>query len=449
MSDEMEGEPAASCVNECAAFNIEARVLRDIEWRLPKRPWELVRRRDALLPVFNSETAASRIPIGIWDKILGHLADEPKPETLGIAEEMKGCYSMEDVCLYARYIKIVPRRRRSLYRVILRGRAAKEGSRAGKCSIAHVGTDAAMFAGGQLPCLAWLCIEHGEWTPGTIAQSVFLHLSSFHSITFLRLEDITLPSVSVLLRLVCALDCLEELHIGGLRLLDRRVPPASRRWAPSPGLKKLAFRDLDWPDELRTLFPRAELETSSGSATILFLWKAVGCSNLQQLLDHAGKALRSFWIHPLRSLLGANPHSIQPLRVLDVDLSRNTGLRELWIDISESHLPPALLERSETYGVIQRMISSTCPTILEKIMIQVSPNPSAASPSIMSHVLLALRRALCPADHPVTLEKYISLKSVKLYVYYADETSKKQIEADWANLAPIWFPSLYSRAIIK
>ncbi|PCH35887.1 hypothetical protein WOLCODRAFT_156585 [Wolfiporia cocos MD-104 SS10] len=67
----------------------------------------------------------------------------------------------------------------------------------------------------------------------------------------------------------------------------------------------------------------------------------------------------------------------------------------------------------------------------------------------MSHVLLALRRAVCPPDHPLAPEKYTSLKLVELQFPDADETSRRQMEADWANLAPIWFPSLYSRGIIN
>ncbi|PCH44029.1 hypothetical protein WOLCODRAFT_154075 [Wolfiporia cocos MD-104 SS10] len=463
MTDKMEGQPAASCIIEGSAFDVEARLLREIEWRPPREWWEILpSRRDALLPQFNSKTAASRIPTEIWDKILGYLRDEP--ETLGIAEEvcrgwyptshrlksrriLNSYYSKEGVRLYARYIKTIPRPRRSEIQVNLVGSAAEEGkqrSRTGnkRRSLAHVGTFAAMFAGGQLPRLSRLTIKDGEWTPGAMPQSVFLHLSSFHSITRLTLADITLPSITVLLRLVCAFDRLEKLGTSYLRLLDRRVPPAGRRWAPSPTLKKLAFCDLNWPDKL---YPYFKLETSSGSEIVLFLLNALSCSDLNQLLHHVGKALRVVSIDPLKSLLGVNPHSIQPLRVPDVDLSRNVGLRELNIGI-HGDIPAALLERAVTYDVIQRMIISTYPTVLEQIIIEVSLNPSA---SIMSHVLLALRRAVCPPDNPLTPEKYTSMKLVVLRFRKADETSKRQMEADWDRLAPIWFPSFYSRGIIK
>ncbi|PCH41858.1 hypothetical protein WOLCODRAFT_151895 [Wolfiporia cocos MD-104 SS10] len=475
MSDEMEGQPAASCIIEDPAFDIEARILQEIEWHAPRVWWELL--PSGLLPQFYSVTVASRIPIEIWDKILRYLRDER--ETLGIAEEVcKGwypiscrlklnhlgttCRSMEDVHLYLRYIKTIPRQRRSETQVSLWGSAAEEGkqrsrggnqrsdkedSEAEEDSLAHVGTFAAMFAGGLLPRLSTLEIGWGEWTPGAIPQSVFLHLSSFHSITRLTLHHITVPSITVLLRLVCAFDRLEKLDVYSLRLLDRRVPPASRRWTPSPSLKQLYFWNLSWADELY-MISSAELETSSGSATALFLSNALSCSDSQELLHHAGKALRQVSINPFELLSGANAHSIQPLRVPDVDLSWNVGLRDLFIRISGS-VPAALLERAETYGVIQQIISSTCPTVLEKIIIDVRRTPSAASTSITSHVLDALRTALCPPDHPLELEKYTSLKSVELEFCFADESSKRQIEATWANLAPMWFPSLYSRGTMS
>ncbi|PCH44031.1 hypothetical protein WOLCODRAFT_154077 [Wolfiporia cocos MD-104 SS10] len=224
--------------------------------------------------------------------------------------------------------------------------------------------------------------------------------------------------------LASAFDRLEKLHIRNLRVLERQAPPASRRWAPSPTLKALDFSGLNWPDEFRTLHPYGTLETSSGFETVLFLLNAVSCSDLNQLLHHAGKALRYFEIYPLKSLLGANPHNIQPLRIPDIDLSRNAGLQDLMIGI-HGDMPAALLERGETYGVIQRMISSACPTVLEQIRITMDLNPSAASSLIMSHVLLALRRAVCPLDQPFTPEKYTSMKSVELWIYSADETSKR------------------------
>ncbi|PCH44026.1 hypothetical protein WOLCODRAFT_154072 [Wolfiporia cocos MD-104 SS10] len=469
MTDEMEGQPAASCVTEGLAFDVEARILREIEWRPPRKSWEpVISRRDTLglLPQFYSATAASRMPIEIWDKILGYLRYEP--ETLGITEEVcrgwylishrlklghrgTDCRSMEDVRLYVRYIKTIPRQRRSETEVVLWGCAAEEGkqrSRGGNQrsdnedhrSLADVGTFAAMFAGGLLPRLSALSIMSGEWTPGSIPQSVFLHLSSFHSITFLELADITLPSITVFLNLICAFDRLERLNISALRLLDRRVPPTGRRWAPSPSLKQLRFRDLSWADEL-PMISSAELEMSSGSATALLLSNALSCSDLQELLHHAGKALRQVSINPFKL-------PIQHLRVPDVDLSWNVGLRDLIITIY-GFAPAALLERAETYGVIQRIISSTCPTVLEKIDIQVWLTASAASTSIMSHVLDALRTALCPPDHPLEPEKYTSLKSVELWFWKADESSKRQIEATWAKLAPIWFPSLYSRGTMR
>ncbi|PCH35883.1 hypothetical protein WOLCODRAFT_156580 [Wolfiporia cocos MD-104 SS10] len=475
MTDEMKGQPAAPGIVEGSAFDIEARMLREIEWRpllwnVHTGAFEpLISRRDALLPRFNSETAASRIPIGIWDKILECL--EYEPETLNATEKVcsgwfltshrlrskyksnnRGPDSIGRVRLYARHIKTIPKPRRIDTRVHLQGSAAEEGKRrsgaANQPSLAHVGTFAAMFAGEQLPRLSSLVIHNGEWTPGAMQQSVFLHLSSFHSITSLILTNhITLPSIAVLLRLVCAFGCLEELSIRHLRLLHKRVPPASRRWAPSPTLKKLVFEDLNFLGELRPLYAYAELETSSGSKTVLFLLNAVSCSDQNQLLHCAGKTLRKFLIDPLDLLSGTNPHSIQPLRVPDVDLSRNVGLRELSIRIG-GDIPSALLERVETYGMIRRMISSTCHTVLERITIEVQ-DPSAASPSTLSHVLLALRGAVCPPDHSLAPEKYASLKSVGLLFIGKDEPSKTQLKADWANLAPIWFPSLYSRGIMK
>ncbi|PCH44192.1 hypothetical protein WOLCODRAFT_164972 [Wolfiporia cocos MD-104 SS10] len=263
----MEGQPTAPCITEDSAFDVEGRILRDIEWLPLAPPWEpqlsllsLLSRRHRVLPQFSSETVASRVPIEIWYKILAQLRWEP--EMLGITEEVcKGWYpishrlkgrgvfknfgSMEDVCLYARYIKTIPRSRRLARLIILRASIAEQGK---ESSLAHLGAFAAMFAGRQLPRLSGLSISGGEWIMGTIPHTVFLHLSAFHSTTRLSLSSIVLPSITVLLRLVCALDSLEKLSVRNLWLLDRRVPPASRRWAPSPNFKQLEL--WNWPDEL-------------------------------------------------------------------------------------------------------------------------------------------------------------------------------------------------------
>ncbi|PCH34801.1 hypothetical protein WOLCODRAFT_165827 [Wolfiporia cocos MD-104 SS10] len=444
MTDEMEGQPAASRIVEGSAFDIEEPLqVQEIERHL--RPLPL--RRDGLLPLFSSKTAAFLIPIGIWDKTLGYLEDEP--ETLSATERLD---SIGSVHLYARYIKTIPRPRRSTGSIQLLGSAAEEGKQRSRAenrrSLAPLGAFAAMLAGGLLPRLSSVCIRHGEWIPGSIPQSMFLHLSSFHSITRIDLWDITLPSITVLLRLVCALDRLEELAILDLRLLDRRVPPANRRWAPSPTLKTLFFNNLNWPDELRAPTREAELQTSSSSETVLFLCNAVSCSDLDQLLHFAGKALRQLKLSPFKTFSGVDPHSVQPLRARDVDLSRNVGLRDLDIHIDRD-TPAGLLERAETYSVIQQIISSTCNTGIEQINIEVELDSPAAGPSIMSHVLLALRRAVYPPDQPLAPEKYKSMNCVELRFYDADETSKRQMDADWDRLVPIWLPSFYSRGIMK
>ncbi|PCH37487.1 hypothetical protein WOLCODRAFT_140890 [Wolfiporia cocos MD-104 SS10] len=460
MANEIDGQPAAPRIVKRLAFDIKARILRAIKWRPREKPREpFFWREDALLPLFNSETVAFRIPIEIWDKILGCLQDDP--ETLSATEKvcrawyptsrrLRGdCYrnefhSMEDVRLYARYIKTVPKLRRNT--PLLPFTIWGEGKQRG---LAHLGTFAAMFAGGQLPDLLSLGIREGEWMPGSIPQSMFLYLSTFHSITRLTLSSITLPSISVLLRLVCAFDRLENLGIGYLRLLDRRVPPANKRWAPSVYLKMLDFNftTVDWPDHLYMISTCAEPETSSSSEIIPLISTAASCSHPQQLLHHAGKAIRELGITMHCLPPDRDPRSIEPVRVPNLDLSKNVGLKELEIDIVEHNL----LMKVEIYDVIQQIISSTSHTALEKILINLDFRHSEAGPSasIMSDVLLALRKAVCHPDHPSVLEKYTSLKEVTLQFYETAESSKRQMEADWDKLAPTWFPGLYSRGMIK
>ncbi|PCH36171.1 hypothetical protein WOLCODRAFT_156896 [Wolfiporia cocos MD-104 SS10] len=72
---------------------------------------------------------------------------------------------MEDVWLYARYIKTIPRSRRIARVSRILSSAAVQGK---QCSVVYFGTFAAMFAGGQLPRLSSLWIE-GERTPGELS----------------------------------------------------------------------------------------------------------------------------------------------------------------------------------------------------------------------------------------------------------------------------------------
>ncbi|PCH44128.1 hypothetical protein WOLCODRAFT_154164 [Wolfiporia cocos MD-104 SS10] len=215
MLDEiLDGQPAAPCMAVHSAFGIIRMRPIKLGPRFSLRNpffWE----KDALLPLSNSETVASRIPACIWDEILGYL---------------------EDVYLHACCIKTIPTPRRNVYHLALVDRAAeegKDGSRAGsQRGLAHVDMFAATFAGGQLPQLTSLRIDiNGEWTPGAIPQSVFLYLSTFHLITHLTLEDITLLLISVLLRL----------ERSGAIDIDRR-----RCWEPPP-IDSGVMRPVDAP----------------------------------------------------------------------------------------------------------------------------------------------------------------------------------------------------------
>ncbi|KZT66534.1 hypothetical protein DAEQUDRAFT_447149 [Daedalea quercina L-15889] len=72
-------------------------------------------------------------------------------------------------------------------------------------SLAHVGMFAAKLSG-QLPWLESLHFQHGDWESIPLDERLVIpRLSSFTTIRRLRLDDITLPSTTTFVQLLCAL----------------------------------------------------------------------------------------------------------------------------------------------------------------------------------------------------------------------------------------------------
>ncbi|KZT63424.1 hypothetical protein DAEQUDRAFT_719432 [Daedalea quercina L-15889] len=90
--------------------------------------------------------------------------------------------------------------------------------------IPHFGTFALMLPG-KLPAAKALYILDAEWHHGAMHPDTFLHLSTFLSITDLRLRDVSLPSKLVLARLICALPNLAELECVNVVVQSKTFHP--------------------------------------------------------------------------------------------------------------------------------------------------------------------------------------------------------------------------------
>ncbi|PCH36548.1 hypothetical protein WOLCODRAFT_157253 [Wolfiporia cocos MD-104 SS10] len=127
-------------------------------------------------------------------------------------------------------------------------------------SLAHAAAFPAMLAGNVPRMLVELKLEHGEWTAG-IPRSVFLHLTTFTSISKSTLDDVAFPSIDVFDRLVCALSRLKHLHLSGVSFPDAEVPDPQNVFSHlATTITKLTLHCVTFPsfDRLVCALPRLE-----------------------------------------------------------------------------------------------------------------------------------------------------------------------------------------------
>ncbi|PCH41668.1 hypothetical protein WOLCODRAFT_70075 [Wolfiporia cocos MD-104 SS10] len=259
------------------------------------------------------DTAASRIPIEIWEYILDVLKDDPHAllacELVCRGWRTRSRYLLdqvdyeptfcerESVVRWARFMQVIKKHRARVTRVDLAGEHSQEGQPG---SLAHLGTFVAMLAG-RLPHLRHLYIRDGAWPRGTIhASTVFFHLSTFPSVSKLWLNNITFPSVTIFGRLICSFKRLSELRAHNISFVDTQLPPRGRPWLAPTKLTHI-YMDRASSDMLRALTATTvaqkchELDVSASG-------EAIRSSALQELLWAARESLHTLSLDLFTSL---------------------------------------------------------------------------------------------------------------------------------------------------
>ncbi|PCH34734.1 hypothetical protein WOLCODRAFT_165778 [Wolfiporia cocos MD-104 SS10] len=418
--------------------------------------------------MFVNETSASRMPLEIWEQIIDQLANDPAAlvatEAVCRAWGTRSSFLLnrarwgwgyindkKEAVYLARFARASPRHRQTLHAVSAYGRW-DDDVKDKLPSLAHFADIVSMLAGLDLPKVSNLGLHNGEWKVGTIPNNMFLHLSAFTYVTKLTLVHITLPTVMVLGRLVCALHGLEELHFDDLSFVDGRLPPAHKRWDRPQDLQKLTVRALDSPTislevycaliATKLAVPYKELMLLNNSLEI------IQSSLLQRILHSAGPSLQ-FACIDISPLLHMESPDMNAGYVIEhhLNLSRNTHLEELWIHPTLD-LDVGSVERSKLFSAVIRYISLTSPSALEKVKVQMTAYSIAREhESSEDHILLDVCCGLSPLDRLLSPVRYSRLTTLMLEIS-CDSDLYRKVRKMWSKLAATWFPALHARDII-
>ncbi|PCH35541.1 hypothetical protein WOLCODRAFT_166318 [Wolfiporia cocos MD-104 SS10] len=328
-------------------------------------------------------------------------------------------------------------------------------------SLEHIASLAAMLAGTR-PQNTMLSLNDGEW-PAWIPQSVFLHLSTFTSITFLTLKDVTFPSIAVFGRLTCALSGLEWLSLLGVSFSDARVPiPLGRRWATPPDLRQVQVdrsRSPSSSDMLRALVATKMVACCRVLISYVdsdILLDYIRDSSLQQALYCAGDSLRALHLGLYHSLPEAKLDCADAEVLVDtgICLSHNTSLSLLEINTSlrRPMNPNHLIWLS-------RLISHVSTTSIEEIRVvfEEDDSPDDTSFLIIQDIiddtvgLLDVLRQCASLDDILSASDYTSLETVKFSIrtrFGIWDPTRDEL-APWIRSVSRIFPKLHVRGILR
>jgi len=171
------------------------------------------------------EDTSPRLPTEVWENVIDELQDD-KDALLACARVCRGWAARSRLHLRKWVVLMRPDQVVRLAKLVRTGSWEVES-----CRIVNIGAERrkeedqslrtlglfALMFGGKMPRLEELVLEKpypGEWawTPGEMHVDVFLHLSTFPSITRLTLSSVTFPSAQTFGRLVSALPGLTTLR---------------------------------------------------------------------------------------------------------------------------------------------------------------------------------------------------------------------------------------------
>ena len=152
----------------------------------------------------------------------------------------------------------------------------------------------------RLPKVKTLQIFDADWRPASTHSSTLLHLSTFGTITSLRLARVTFPSKLVLARLICALQNLTELSCADLAFKSSALTPASL-CTHTPRLKMIRL-DGDCEGVADLIASQPGFAASVEELRFGFSWGVQASSQIpsgrttMSLIRHAGASLKKLGI---------------------------------------------------------------------------------------------------------------------------------------------------------
>ena len=176
----------------------------------------------------------------------------------------------------------------------------------------HLGTFSSALAN-KVPKVETLLMFDVDWRPASMHRSTLLHLSTFCTITELRLARVTFPSGLVLTRLIRALPSLTELSCADIVITSGVFRPTAV-WSHTPRIKTIRL-DGDCDGVADLIAAQSEIAANAEELRFGFSWGVQSSSRtpsnhaIMSLIRRSGASLRRLGIKMPRPLQN-NPKTV-------------------------------------------------------------------------------------------------------------------------------------------
>ncbi|PCH39562.1 hypothetical protein WOLCODRAFT_146973 [Wolfiporia cocos MD-104 SS10] len=374
---------------------------------------------------FTEDTTVSRVPMEVWEQIFDDLWDEPA----ALVACRLVCKAWHTRCQYlldelassgkghldssarvqhlARLVRAIPGYKLGVSSIVIQGSGATKETERG--TLAHLATFVAMLAH-HLSRLERLEICNAEWTKGSIPPSMFLHLSTYHSVAYLGLGDVEFPSIPTFGRFICSFQSLKNLRLWRPSFAHGELPkPFKRRWKIPPFLHVIDVESVPLSRtaeaEIRILRALAATKVAANCREIAFrglnLWSSppeyeFWDSSMRQLLSLAGSSLRELRLQtcsPTALEIYDTPKSVDRQYNLDC----NTGLTLFILHVALTNK----ISHPNYYDWIPRLFERIASATLEKPhgpllqLLRTSKSSGKRQNVLSRHRITLLTEAIC------------------------------------------------------
>ncbi|KAH9926435.1 uncharacterized protein B0H18DRAFT_1006080 [Fomitopsis serialis] len=418
------------------------------------------------MPSATRSHAVPVLPVEVWERVIDHLWED-HPELLACSAVCKVWrprstfhllsrvffHSRADVYRFTKNLRSQAAHREQVHTLIVRG-DPKEATRK---PIPQLGTLAAVFAANPLHADE-MGIWHATWQTRSIHEDVFLHLTTFVSISRLTLAHVTFPTVLTFGRLIFALPHLQTLACRDIAF-EKNSPPVTFLTRPTNIVDFEMLCGTPMDEVVDFLVGTADVAQGLEQLQVAFwdpapLLKDLKALRVKPLLQSADDSLLVFDIR----FGGIDLDSTAAMEAIDeLDLSCNSRLTELRLTLQVPKVPPestAIQPCTWLTTLLSRVTSKYLAYFsLEFDIRDLAPDtdPLATlgmlSSFLTSEVTSAIDAFLTGKDTD-DQPRFQNLQSVYVAVFSASRGVRAD-EEYWSSIVQPCFPKLRDRGILQ